>query len=267
VDYITKPLAGAEVLARVRTHLRLRAAHESLMALQEERIRRLADTQQALMPLPENLPEAGFQVCMRQALRAGGDFYDVIPCGRRITDYIIADASGHDLGVSLWTASFKTLLTEYVSVLQAPGEILRMINSSLRRVLPEGAFFTAMYARLNRDNHKLILVNAGNPSAILISARTREAAVLHQEGDLIGIFHDAVFGVMETSLKPGDRLYLYSDGLVEINGIRDTGVHDLAEACRRVAERTLDEAVPSIVSSLCNRIEPDDDIVLMGIEV
>ena len=56
----------------------------------------------------------------------------VTPVGERIVDYVVADASGHDLGVSLWTASFKTLLTEYVSAVDAPLDTCRAINESLK---------------------------------------------------------------------------------------------------------------------------------------
>jgi sigma-B regulation protein RsbU (phosphoserine phosphatase) len=267
VDYISKPLMGAEVLARVRTHLRLRAAYESLIELQTEQIQRLAASQQSLMPLPEDLPEACFQACVRQALRAGGDFYDVVPSGNRITDYVVADASGHDLGVSLWTASFKTLLTEYASVLYSPLDICRLINSSLRRVLPDGAYFTTIYARLNRTANKLTLVNAGHPSTILVSARAGETRVLPQEGDLLGIFPDACFGLLEVSVQPGDRLFLYSDGLVEMGDSRDDGTGRLEAACRSTADLPLAAAVSSIVETLCDGGEPQDDIVLLGVTV
>jgi sigma-B regulation protein RsbU (phosphoserine phosphatase) len=232
-----------------------------------ERVQRLAASQQSLMPLPESIPEAGFQVCMRQALRAGGDFYDVVTSGNRIVDYVVADASGHDLGVSLWTASFKTLLAEYASVIHAPSDIFRMINGSLRRVLPESAYFTALYARLNRTNNKLILVNAGHPAAILASPREQEARVLYQEGDLIGIFPDAAFGLLEMSVRPGDRLYLYTDGLVEMNGSRDEGIHRLASACQSSVTLPLGDAVTSIVGTLCADARPEDDIVLLGVDV
>lgn len=267
VDYITKPLAGAEVIARVRTHLRLRAAYDSLAELHAERIQRLAASQQSLMPLPENLPEARFQTCLRQALRAGGDFYDVIPSGNRITDYVVADASGHDLGVSLWTASFKTLLAEYASILHTPLDICRMINGSLRRMLPDGAYFTAIYARLNRASNKLVLVNAGHPSAILVSADKRSARILLQEGDIIGIFPDTVFGLLEVPVRPGERLYLYSDGLVEMDGPRENGIARLADACQFFGALPLADAVTSIVNTLCSSGEPEDDIVLMGVDV
>ncbi len=267
VDYITKPLAGAEVLARVRTHLRLRAAYELLSELQDERIHRLASTQKSFMPQPDDLPEAGFQVCMRQALQAGGDFYDVILSGNRITDYIVADASGHDLGTALWTVSFKTLLSEYSSILYEPLDICRRINGSLLRLLPEGSYFTAMHARLNRATNKLTLVSAGHPSAILFSAKTGQAAIIPQEGDLLGIFPDPVFGQVEIPVQTGDRIFLYSDGLIELDGPRERGMELLVKACRDSASQTLKMAVLSIVNSLCSQAVPEDDIVLLGIEV
>lgn len=267
VDYIVKPPVRAEVLARVRTHLRLRAAYESIIELQAEQIQRLATSQQSLMPQPEDLPEARFQVCMRQAQRAGGDFYDVVASGSRITDYVVADASGHDLGTSLWTASFKTLLTEYASVLHAPLDICRLLNGSLRRVLPEGAYFTTIYARLNRAANKLTLINAGHPSTILVSAAAGETGVLPQDGDLLGIFPDASFGLLELSVQPGDRLFLYSDGLIEMGGSRAEGTGRLEEACRATAGLPLASAVSSIVETMCDGSEPQDDILLLGVAV
>jgi len=267
VDYITKPLAGAEVLARVRTHLRLRAAYKLLAELQEERIHRLASTQKSFMPQPDDLPEAGFQVCMKQALQAGGDFYDVLLSGNRITDYIVADASGHDLGTALWTVSFKTLLSEYSSILYEPPDICRRINDSLMRLLPEGSYFTAIHARLNRAAGRLTLVSAGHPPAILFSAKTGMAKTIPQEGDLLGIFPDPVFGRIEIPVQAGDRIFLYSDGLIELDGPRDQGTALLEEACRATSNLTLKMAVLSIVNSLCAQAVPEDDIVLLGIEV
>lgn len=267
VDYITKPLSGAEVLARVRTHLRLSAARESLTALYAERISRLSAAQQSLMPRPEDLPQAAFQVCIRQALQAGGDFYDVIPVGGRIVDYIVADASGHDLGVSLWTASYKTLLAEYISAVDAPRDTCRAINDALRRVLPEGAYFTSLHARLERAAKRLTLVNAGHPPAILVDARDRQARLLIQDGDILGVFPDAAFGVMDISVQTGDRLYIYTDGLVETQGSREDGYARAVEACRRLSCLPLAESVGAIVEEMCDGGEPQDDIVLLGVEV
>lgn len=267
VDYITKPLSRAEVLARVRTHLRLRAAYDLLAELHEERLGRLASTQQSLMPLPREFPEAGFGVHLRQALSAGGDFYDVIASGDRIVDYVVADASGHDLGTALWTASFKTLLAEYATILYDPLDSCRRINESLRRLLVEGCYFTAIHARLNRVSNTLILVGAGHPPAILVAAAEKAASVLELDGDVLGVFSDAVFGRTELRVAPGDRLFLYSDGLVELDGSRERGIGRLAAACRDTAALPLDEAVSSIAEGLCAGAPILDDIVLLGIQV
>lgn len=265
VDFITKPLASGEVLARVRTHLRLRKAYEALARMHAERIEQIAEMQQSLMPLPESLPEADFQVCLRQIHGAGGDFYDVFMAGDRTADYVVADASGHDLGVSLWTASFKTLLAEYATVLNTPTEVFRMVNRTLLRVLPETAYFTAIYARINREFNTLSLVNAGHPPAVLVSAQDGTARVLYQEGDVLGIFPDPVFGVLEVRVRPGDRLYLCTDGILELTGSRSDGIARLERACSATAGLPMELALPTIVDLLCESYEPEDDIILKGI--
>ena len=267
VDYITKPLSGAEVLARVRTHLRLRAAQETLSALYAERLSKLSAAQQALMPLPANLPHAGFQVCIRQTLQAGGDFYDVLPVSSNIVDYVVADASGHDLGVSLWTASFKTLLSECTSAINTPRDICRSINDSLRRVLPEGTYFTALHVRLERSANRLVLVNAGHPSAILVDGQNRQARLLKQDGDILGVFEDASFGVVEVPVRTSDRLYLYTDGLVEMHGSIEDGCARLIVACEQTACLSLADSVRLIVDEMCCGQAPEDDIVLLGVEI
>ena len=267
VDYLTKPFAGAEVLARVRTHLRLRAAYEALVEFEADRIQRLAASQQSLMPQPDDVPEARFQICLQQAQKAGGDFYDVIVSGNRIIDYVVADASGHDPGVSLWTASLKALLAEYAAVVHTPTEICRMMNNSLKRILPVGIFFTLVYARLNRASRKLTLVNAGHPPVFVYRSKTNETEVFLQDGDVMGVFSDAAFGVLEIPVTPGDRLFLYTDGLVERDGTRDQGLRAVREAAVQTAGFPLQEAVPSIVSRVGGERDLEDDVVLLGIDV
>jgi len=105
IDYITKPLSGPEIIARVRTHLRLKQAYEALAQLEVERVKRLATSQQMILPTPDQFPTARFAAILRQSHGAGGDFYDVLPVGDSLVDYVVADASGHDLETSLWTTS------------------------------------------------------------------------------------------------------------------------------------------------------------------
>ena len=266
VDYITKPIVGAEVIARVRTHLRLKRAYERLAELQTERVQLLASAQKSLMPRPEDFPEARFQVSIRQVLAAGGDFYDVIASGQDTMDYLVADASGHDLAASFWTASLKALATEYASPLHLPVEIVRAINSSLCRLLPPGAFFTLVYARLNHRTGRLSLVNAGHPPAIVVPMDGEEVEILRQDGDVVGAFEDAVFGVTELTLQPGDRIFFYTDGLVEISGSYEEGLQHLAYSCRAKRMLPLHEQVVEVVQAIVGGFSSTDDTLLLGVE-
>ena len=266
VDYITKPIVGAEVIARVRTHLRLKRAYERLAELQAERLHQLASAQRTLMPRPQDLPEAHFHVSIRQVLTAGGDFYDVIPAGQGVVDYLVADASGHDLAASLWTASLKALAAEYAGPLNLPVEIVRAINNSLCHILPRGAFFTLIYARVNHQTGRISLINAGHPPAIVSRSAAEEPLILRQEGDVVGAFADAVFGVAEVTLQPGDRLFLYTDGLIEGRGPYEEGLERLARACLARQNLPLRDAIPAVVEDVAVGPSPADDTLLMGVE-
>ena len=267
VDYISKPLAAADVLARVGTHLRLKRAYEALVELQAGHLDRLTTAQQNTMPLPQDLPEARFQIALKQKLSAGGDFYDVIPSGENSVDYLVADASGHDLGASYWTAALKALVAEHANPLNSPADILRSLNLSLGRILPPGNFFTLIYARLNRRSRRLSLANAGHPPAIITTANGQEAKIVQQEGDVVGAFSDAVFGLTEMTLRPGDRLFLYSDGLVETRGPVAAGVKRLAEACRAHCAQPLADLVPAVMNEVTTGQVVTDDMVLLGVDV
>jgi sigma-B regulation protein RsbU (phosphoserine phosphatase) len=247
--------------------LRLKQAFDQLAELQAERIQRLALAQEALMPRPEDFPDAHFQMSLRQVLQAGGDFYDVIAVGPHIIDYIVADASGHDLAASFWTASLKTLLSEYATPINTPRQILRLVNNALMRILPSGVFFTAIYARLNRKRGRVWLVNAGHPPACIMPANGQAGRFISQEGDIIGVFPDADFNETEVAVQPHDRIFLYSDGLIEINGLQSAELSPLLRVCHAHGPAPLEQAVPSIVREITAGLVVHDDIVLMGVEV
>ena len=112
MDYITKPFEKAEVMARIRLHLKLKLAHRAVIEEQAARLRQIAEAQQSILVQPDDYPEARFAIKYVPILEAGGDFYDVFPAGSKTFCYFVADICGHDLGASFVTSSLKALVRQ-----------------------------------------------------------------------------------------------------------------------------------------------------------
>jgi len=271
VDYITKPYERAEITARVRLHIRMHRAQQSLIESHISKLQQLSEAQRSIMVRSEELPDANFSVVYRPLHEAGGDFYDVIRVGDGIYDYLAADVSGHDLGTSLATAALKAVFRQLSGTLYTPLEILRMVNEVMRSVLPEGHFVTAAYARLNRLRNLLTVVSAGHPPVILTNQKG-ETELVEQAGDVLGVFDAVVLESREFRVNRGDRFYLYTDGLIEIpeqNRVnRRKGIEELCRYCHEARTDVLDASLEKIVGRVfLDERKPVDDVVFLGVEV
>lgn len=270
VDYVAKPFAREEVLARVKIHIRLRRGLKALLDQQAAKLAQIRDAQQAILVLPADVPEARFAVRYVPALEAGGDFYDVFPWTASVMGYFVADIAGHDLGASFVTSSLKALLRQNTGPLYTPVETFKNINSVLATLLKDGKHLTASLVCINRLRKRLTVVNGGHPAPILIET-DGQASLLEADGDVLGAFATVQFGQLERRVAAGDRIFLYTDGLIERFGpgarAREQGLAELLADCRSVAGLPLEEAVSSVMDGILGRGRPDDDMVFMGIEV
>lgn len=271
VDFISKPFEKAEVLARVKVHLKLRFTYKALIESQAQRLAQVQDAQQALLVLPEHLPEAGFAVHFEPVLEAGGDFYDVLHVGGSTFDFMVADVSGHDLGTSYITSALKALFSQNCNLVTSPAESLVMINSVLTRILTGGTHITVGFARLTRDHRELLYVNAGHPPPILVR-KNGQIEIAHCSGDILGVFDAVWFESRTIPVTPGDRLFMFTDGLIEGFGeqsmTREQGLDRLAAVCASFMNLPLVQAVEAIHSTLAPPGVPrGDDTILLGLEV
>jgi phosphoserine phosphatase RsbU/P len=271
VDFISKPFEKAEVLARVRVHLKLRFTYRALIEAQAQRLAQIQDAQQALLVLPSELPEAGFAVRFEPILEAGGDFYDVLHVGGTTFDYIVADVSGHDLGTSYITSALKALLSQNCNLVNSPAESLTMINSVLCRILSGGTHITAGFARLDRERGVLRYINAGHPAPVLMRAGGG-TEIPQPSGDILGVFDSVWFETLEIAVQPGDRLFMYTDGLIEGFGdekmTREEGLTRLATTCEAHRGLPLTQTVDQIHDALTGAGLPKgDDTILLALEV
>lgn len=270
VDYIIKPFHPLEVLARVRLHLKLSIATNSLITSQAQKLKQLTTAQASLLTTPAQLPEANFGVFYESLHEAGGDFYDVLSISDNILGYFVADFSGHDISTSYLTSSVKALLKQNCTPIYKPEESIKLINDVLVEILPDGKYLTACYARLNRKSNQLTIISSGHPPVVYHPVG-EEPRLIDLDGDLLGIFHDVCFGQQTLSISPGDRFYLYTDGVVESTEEKETwaqGAVKLINACKKIKDIPITEAPQQLINQMFHgETKREDDIIFLAVEV
>ncbi|MBN1971432.1 MAG: SpoIIE family protein phosphatase [Candidatus Delongbacteria bacterium] len=266
VDYIPKPFEVAEVLARVKTHLKLKFAYDELAILNAQRIEKLTKTQQKILPEQNKDPNSKYHAIVHQINNAGGDFYSITKVGNDVTDYVVADVSGHDVDSLFWIASLKALLHEYSTVVNSPAQILHSINKTLITLLPEGIFFTIIYVRVNCIAKKMTVTSGAHPHLIHIN-KEGVSDVITLNGDILGAFSEAYFETKSIDIKQGDRFFLYSDGLLDIKGDYTDEISKLSMMFLKYKDVNIVKAVETIYHERLKIINVDDDTLLLGVEI
>jgi sigma-B regulation protein RsbU (phosphoserine phosphatase) len=181
----------------------------------------------------------------------------------------VADISGHGVSAAFLTSAVKALLRQYAGPVFSPEDTMRGVNSVMGQMLGEEQYLTACYARLNRQSHRLTVVSAGHPPLILVS-RDGAPQTVALDSDPLGMFGAAIIRRQDLRVSPGDRFFIYSDGLIESSAGsgRREGLERLVDACVRHRAAPLAESAAMIARDL----RPDeraveDDLVLLAAEV
>jgi PAS domain S-box-containing protein len=168
--------------------------------------------------LPKRYPEReGFHFSSKYlpSNRVGGDFFDIIELRDGNIGIVIADVSGHGPAAALLTTMFKMSFQMYAQELTSPSDVLGKLNREFCRLITTGEYITAFYLVLNPSEKKIIYAKAGHPYPMLYRRNTKTHKLLDADGFFIGMFEEAVFENMEIFLNYGDRLLLYTDGVIE----------------------------------------------------
>jgi sigma-B regulation protein RsbU (phosphoserine phosphatase) len=194
-----------EMLTEVeRAHAGLDAELRSVGALQRSLLPRALDAP----------PGYSLAVRYRTATRAGGDYYDVLRIDGRLA-LLVSDASGHGTAAAVVMAMLRVLVLAEPRLLLRPADALAALNARLVRAIPEGRFVTACCATLDPDTGRLDYALAGHPPPL----RARSDGTIDRlevgDGLPLGAFDGAAFSAGVASLRPGDQVLFYTDGLIE----------------------------------------------------
>lgn len=225
------------------------------------------EIQQSLLPISyaDNYPVNGINI---SAKILSGDFYDHFELYNGDIYFNLGDVSGKGVNAALLMAKASSLFRCLGKRIEEPGELLYEINNELCETSIHGMFVTMVAGRYSPQTGEIILVNAGNPPALLFSnngiCREFEAT-----SPPLGVMPDTIYTEYRFNLDNGS-LYIYSDGVTE-GYVNEQSMLELGGLFKLIAtmDRNLSatERLQHIVSKFTNNDYPlRDDVTLLLLE-
>ena len=285
-DYVTKPLDFPVVLARVNTQLTLKYSQDALKSAHDRMKRDLnaaAEIQQTL--LPYDLPKLDsieiaweFHPCDELA----GDFLNIFKLNENELGVYVMDVMGHGVpaallsfsvsrNLSLSAGSDSIVLKPGQQEVASPVDVLSRLNTLYPFEASNNRFFTLLYGILDIRDGQFRYALAGHPGPLIVSS-DQSVQDLTENSFPVGIVENADFNESTIKLNPGDRMYLYSDGIIEeTNGEDDQFEIDrLQESLKENYASTIDTSIEQTVDTIISWHGSEhlsDDLSIIGIEM
>lgn len=151
---------------------------------------------------------------MEPAKEVGGDFYDFYIVNGTHLVFVIADVSGKGVPAALFMVIAKTLIKNHALQGKTPADVLMNVNNQLCENNDAGMFVTVFLGMIELSTGKLTFSNAGHNQPLL---RHEDAYAWFDEKPnfVLAGMENMRYRNYERQLSPGDRLYLYTDGVTE----------------------------------------------------
>jgi len=235
-DYLVKLPDKVELIARIRYHsnayitlLERNETYDALLASQaalDRELKQAAAYVRALLPVRlEGDIRTDWEFIPSTSL--GGDSFGYHWIDADHFAMYLLDVCGHGIGAALLSISvINALRSESLSHVdfRDPGQVLAELNQVFKMENHNDMFFTIWYGVYHKGNGEIIYAGGGHPPAIAIigdSLETANPVKLAGEGFIIGAMPEKDYPVSSLFLKPFTRIFIYSDGIYEVDGCGD----------------------------------------------
>lgn len=218
-EYLTKPVDHASLVARVKSMLRIKSLHDTVIeqsAQLESQLKTATKIQSLFWPdIPEL--EAGGHIWALSvpAGYVGGDLYDIIPLSDESLLVYVADVSDKGVPAALIMAALTTKIRSEARVQMDVDKILETVNNSFYRLISEEGFFaTIVLVRYWPKSGKMHYSVGGHFQPLWIVGNGMKK-MPQLSGISLGVAADVQYEKKEALLAPGESILLYTDGVLE----------------------------------------------------
>lgn len=201
----------------------------------------------------------------------GGDIYDFIRYPSRHLGIFIGDASGHGLSAAFVGTISKMSLYNHGKTEIPVAELVSRINDDLINNIHTGHYLTCFWGIFNFDDNTFTYCRAGHPMPLQIK-KDGTVIELSTSGTFIGILPNSSFEQATVTFEPGDRFFLFTDGIYEVEEPEARGKNNILGYDRFVSLLSSCREVPfsKIMSAIRSKLKTytyEDDYTLIAIEV
>lgn len=185
---------------------------------------------------------------MTPAKEVGGDFYDFFMVDDTHLAVVMADVSGKGVPAALFMVIGKTLIKDHTQPGKSLGEVFTDVNNMLCDSNSEGLFITAFEGVLDLVTGEFRYVNAGHEPPYLCKQGEGFEAYKIRAGFVLAGMGDLRYREGSLQLSPGDRIFLYTDGVTEATD----GANQLygSERLHRVLNANLDAGPETLLPAV-----------------
>ena len=220
-------------------------------------------------PFP-NRHEFELYAVMDPAREVGGDFCDYFLIDDDHLGIVIADVSGKGIPASLIMMISKVILQNCAMMGRSPSDVLATANNAICANNQEDMFITVWLGILEISTGKLTAASAGHEYPAVMHAGGDYELWKNKHGFVVGVMEGTQWAEYELQMQPGDRLFLYTDGVPEATSKENElfGTDRMLEALNTVKDASPEDVLKGVRKAIDNFVkdaEQFDDLTMLSI--
>lgn len=293
-DFLVKPVVPEELRVRVRAgervldlERRLADRHKQLEDAWhriEKDLKAAAFMQQSLLPQGHpTIQGVESRWLFRPSSFVAGDIFNFFALDEKTVGFYLLDVSGHGIPSAMLSVSLSKALSPdpiqgsplkrlgadaHSYEIVRPHHVVAEVNNRFQSA--DDMYFTMIYGTLDTPTRRLALTQAGHPSPFLLHRAAGRIEALGSGGMPVGMLPGVEYELTETTLAPGDRLILYSDGVTECENPQGEQFGEERMVAVLERERPLEASLEALHRELSGwRRQADfyDDVSILALEM